>query len=115
MYGSNGSSCSLPMAPPGAVIINGHPGGEPEHHSVCLKWTPNRLMNGGTVEDKSASWQHAVAVDMKDIIFMHCHQVQPTKPQSVVALKNRNRHEILIIHNHNNTITKQSDQSNRSK
>lgn len=77
-YGNG--SCSLPMAPPGAVIINGgHPGpggrgAEPEHHSVCLKWTPNRLMNGGTVEDKSASWQQAVAIDMKDIIFMHCHQ-----------------------------------------
>ena len=75
MYG-NGGSCNLPLAPPGAVIINGHP--EPEQqHSVCLKWTPNRLMNGGTVEDKSASWQHAVAIDMKDIIFMHCHQVSP--------------------------------------
>ena len=60
------------MAPPGSVIING---AESEWPSVCLKWTPNRLMNGGTVEDKSASWQHAVAVDMKDIIFMHCHQV----------------------------------------
>ena len=62
------------MAPPGAVIINGHPP-EPEQYSVCLKWTPNRLMNGSTVEDKSASWQHAVAVNMEDIIFMHCHQV----------------------------------------
>ena len=83
-HGNGGSCGQLPLAPPGAVIINGHApphsplGHEPPsetHCAVCLKWTPNRLMNGGTVEDKSASWQHAVAVDMKDIIFMHCHQV----------------------------------------
>lgn len=101
-YGNG--SCSLPMAPPGAVIINGgHPGpggrgAEPEHHSVCLKWTPNRLMNGGTVEDKSASWQQAVAIDMKDIIFMHCHQVctvysYPLTPSAVAP---KSRHYIAV-------------------
>jgi hypothetical protein len=67
----------LPSAPPGSIIINGnHP--DPLHFSssslVSLKWTPNQLMNGCTVEDKSASWQQAVSVDMKNIIFMHCHQ-----------------------------------------
>ena len=89
-HGNGGSCGQLPLAPPGAVIINGHApphsplGHEPPsetHCAVCLKWTPNRLMNGGTVEDKSASWQHAVAVDMKDIIFMHCHQVPSIVPK----------------------------------
>ena len=42
--------------------------------SCCLKWTPNRLMNGMTIEDKSASWQQAVNIDLSNIQFIHCHQ-----------------------------------------
>lgn len=44
---------------------------------LVLKWTPNRLMNGATIEDKSASWQQAIHVDMASILFIHCHQVSP--------------------------------------
>ncbi len=69
-YNANGG---LPFAPPGGVIIAG-PGQTQQEPSVSLKWTPNQLMNGSTVGDKSASWQQAIAVDMRSITFMHCHQ-----------------------------------------
>ena len=41
----------------------------------CIKWSPNRLMNGSTIEDKSASWQQALNIDLNCIQFIHCHQV----------------------------------------
>ena len=42
-----------------------------------LKWTPNRLMNVDTsIEDKNASWQQAVNIDINTILFLHCHQVR---------------------------------------
>ena len=41
----------------------------------------SRLMNGSTIEDKSASWQQAVGVDMNSILFMHCHQVKKEKAE----------------------------------
>eukprot|EP00095_Tigriopus_kingsejongensis_P009031 snap_masked-scaffold458_size165745-processed-gene-0.3 protein:Tk09031 transcript:snap_masked-scaffold458_size165745-processed-gene-0.3-mRNA-1 annotation:"small g protein signaling modulator 1-like" len=42
--------------------------------SLSLKWTPNLLMNGSTLQDKNASWQNAVSMDIGSILFMHCHQ-----------------------------------------
>ena len=44
--------------------------------SLVLKWTPNQLMNGNTTEEKSASWQNAISIDLKTILFLHCHQVR---------------------------------------
>lgn len=43
--------------------------------SLVLKWTPNQLMNGNTTEEKSASWQKALSIDLSTILFLHCHQV----------------------------------------
>ena len=38
-------------------------------------YTPlNQLMNGSTVEDKSASWAQAINIDLSTIQFIHCHQ-----------------------------------------
>ena len=34
----------------------------------------NQLMNGSTVEDKSASWAQAINIDLSTIQFIHCHQ-----------------------------------------
>ena len=48
---------------------------EQEATSLVLKWTPNQLMNGNTTEEKSASWQSAISIDLKTILFLHCHQV----------------------------------------
>lgn len=42
---------------------------------LVLKWTPNKLMNGHTTEEKSASWQNAIYIDLNTILFIHCHQV----------------------------------------
>ena len=44
--------------------------------SLFIKWTPNQLMNGHTTEEKSASWQKAISIDLKTILFLHCHQVR---------------------------------------
>ena len=33
-------------------------------------------MNGSTIEDKSASWQQALNIDLNCIQFVHCHQVR---------------------------------------
>ena len=44
--------------------------------NLHLKWTPNRLMNVDTsIQDKNASWQQAVNIEMNSILFIHCHQV----------------------------------------
>jgi hypothetical protein len=43
--------------------------------TLALKWTPNQVMNGHTIEDKSVSWQSALYIDLKTILFLHCHQV----------------------------------------
>ena len=43
--------------------------------TLVLKWTPNQLMNGNTTQEKSASWQQALYIDLKTILFLHCHQV----------------------------------------
>ena len=43
--------------------------------TLVLKWTPNQLMNGHTTQEKSASWQQALYIDLKTILFLHCHQV----------------------------------------
>ena len=48
--------------------------------SLVLKWTPNQLMNGNTTEEKSASWQNAISIDLKTILFLHCHQVRAYPP-----------------------------------
>lgn len=45
--------------------------------TLVLKWTPNQLMNGNTTQEKSASWQQALYIDLKTILFLHCHQVIP--------------------------------------
>lgn len=42
--------------------------------SLALKWTPNQLMNGPTIEDKNASWQQALYIELDSILFLHCHQ-----------------------------------------
>ena len=39
----------------------------------CLKWSPNSLMNGSTIEDKSASWPPALNVDLSCSQVIHCH------------------------------------------
>ena len=39
-------------------IFNGS--GSAPVNGVSLKWTPNQLMNGSTIEDKSVSWQYAL-------------------------------------------------------
>ena len=44
--------------------------------TLVLKWTPNQLMNGHTTQEKSASWQQALYIDLKTILFLHCHQVR---------------------------------------
>ena len=46
--------------------------------TLVLKWTPNQLMNGHTTQEKSASWQQALYIDLKTILFIHCHQVNKT-------------------------------------
>ena len=35
-------------------------------------------MNGSTIEDKSASWQQALNIDLTTVQFIHCHQ-EPKK------------------------------------
>ena len=57
---------------PQAGYLSLHRGTQTE--GMALKWTPNRLMNGCTIEDKSASWQQAISVEMNSILFMHCHR-----------------------------------------
>lgn len=47
----------------------------PTTSNLVLKWTPNKLMNGHTTEEKSASWQNAIYIDLNSILFIHCHQV----------------------------------------
>ena len=47
--------------------------------TLVLKWTPNQLMNGHTAEEKSASWQRALSIDIRTILFLHCHQVSSCK------------------------------------
>ena len=44
-------------------------------NGISLKWTPNQLMNGSTIEDKSVSWQYALNLEIRAIQFIHCHQV----------------------------------------
>jgi hypothetical protein len=44
-------------------------------NGIALKWTPNQLMNGSTIEDKSVSWQYALYLEFRTIQFIHCHQV----------------------------------------
>ena len=43
---------------------------------IALKWTPNQLMNGNTIEDKSVSWQYALNLELRFVQFIHCHQVK---------------------------------------
>ena len=43
---------------------------------IALKWTPNQLMNGNTIEDKSVSWQYALNLELRSVQFIHCHQVK---------------------------------------
>ena len=52
----------------------------------CLKWSPNSLMNGSTIEDKSASWQQALNVDLNCIQFIHCHQAGEEATGTVVLI-----------------------------
>ena len=52
----------------------------------CLKWSPNSLMNGSTIEDKSASWQQALNVDLNCIQFIHCHQAGEDATGTVVLI-----------------------------
>ena len=61
---------------------------EQEATSLVLKWTPNQLMNGNTTEEKSASWQSAISIDLKTILFLHCHQVS-TKTRSFIYIFER--------------------------
>jgi hypothetical protein len=55
-------------------------------NGIALKWTPNQLMNGSTIEDKSVSWQYALYLEFRTIQFIHCHQVIPLKQPRVLTI-----------------------------
>lgn len=55
---------------------------------LLLKWTPNKLMNGMTIEDKSKSWQSAVSIDLSVIAFIHCRQVSNDNNCQVKKIRN---------------------------
>ena len=55
--------------------------------TLVLKWTPNQLMNGHTTQEKSASWQQALYIDLKTILFIHCHQVNTIKHYLILLKK----------------------------
>ena len=49
------------------------------HTTLAIKWTPNQLMNGpSSNEEKNASWQEALFINLNTILFLHCHQVWKT-------------------------------------
>lgn len=60
---------------PGYLSLHEITNGEDLSTNVVLKWTPNQLMNGNTTEEKSASWQKALYIELRTILFLHCHQV----------------------------------------
>ncbi len=72
--GYESAARSPPLLPPPLLSLPPPPPPPPQ-----LKWTPNRLMNGATIEDKSASWQQALVVDLDSIVFLHCHQVSKVR------------------------------------
>lgn len=39
-----------------------------------LKWTPNTLMSGCDEKEKSLFWDHALTVNLSDVVYLHCHQ-----------------------------------------
>ncbi|XP_072018949.1 small G protein signaling modulator 2-like [Amphiura filiformis] len=77
------------------------------HEHLTIKWTPNQLMNGGGSEgdenegDKSPKspktisprlngrivvyWDYAVAVNVEDVVYLHCHQ-QPDSGGTLVLV-----------------------------
>ena len=57
------------------------------HTTLAIKWTPNQLMNGpSSNEEKNASWQEALFINLNTILFLHCHQVWKT--DSIFAFEN---------------------------
>ena len=74
----------------------GNVSGQQQETTLVLKWTPNQLMNGHTTQEKSASWQQALYIDLKTILFIHCHQVNTIK-HYLTLLKNYLKCLILIF------------------
>ena len=58
------------------------------HTTLAIKWTPNQLMNGPkSNEEKNASWQEALFIDLNTILFLHCHQVKKTDSSLLFKLR----------------------------
>ncbi|XP_031553392.1 small G protein signaling modulator 1-like isoform X2 [Actinia tenebrosa] len=44
------------------------------NETLVLKWTPNTLMSGCDEKEKSLFWDHALTVNLSDVVYLHCHQ-----------------------------------------
>uniref|UniRef100_F6XUP6 Rab-GAP TBC domain-containing protein n=1 Tax=Ciona intestinalis TaxID=7719 RepID=F6XUP6_CIOIN len=59
-------------------LIPGYLSLHQEASCMLVKWTPNQLMNVNhdvkSLKSTNSYWEFAISVDVRDIVYLHCHQ-----------------------------------------